>query len=230
MNLGDLIKSLVSRFSDDPTAASVVLSWLEDRQRWYASAVRYTERYGAGKHVVAKATGESIEEALGSLASELRWWLQPCVVKFVFHVVEEYDDAAPEDFGGYLAYEFPAPGDVVQLKWLDGRDAYRVRVKRVLVDDFVLRVEKFEDAVTQPPSVPQASTEKQKDAALTWDELVAEYGAANPGAPACTLLMEQVYDLAVEQKDRFQVMPDGTLTRRLKGALEVPAVAASDQR
>lgn len=145
MTLENLVKSAVARFAGDPSAASVVLSWLEDRQLWYASAVRYTEKYGCGKNVVAKGTGATLEETLGTLAAELKPYLEPLSVQLCFNVVEEYDDAAPEDFGGYVAGAVSAPGDVVQLKWLDGKDAYKVRVVRVLLEDLVLRVKKLED-------------------------------------------------------------------------------------
>lgn len=50
-----------------------------------------------------------------------------------YRVIEEYDDAAPEPFGfERIAIESaPKPGDVIMLHWLDGRDAYRVRVDRI---------------------------------------------------------------------------------------------------
>lgn len=138
--LQDLVKSVVARFKDDPTAASVVLSWLEDRQRWYASAVRYTEKFADGKHVVCRASGESLEETLGRLAAELEPYLSGSPISYQFTVVEDHGDGHVEQFGGYLAEKLPAPGDRVVLKWLDGTDAYPVQVKRVLLEDLVLKV------------------------------------------------------------------------------------------
>lgn len=151
MTLQELVKDVVARFAADPTAASVALSWLEDRQLWYASVARYTGKYAEGKRVVAKATGETMEACLAALVDALRRWLQPTGVKLLFTVIEEYDDAAPENFGSYLAEAVPAPGDVIQLKWLDGRDAHRARVESVLMDDLVLRVAKLEEAPALKP-------------------------------------------------------------------------------
>lgn len=144
MTLQELVKSLVSRFSGDPSAPSVVLSWLEDRQRWYASAVRYIEKFGCGKHVVTKATGDSLEETLGNLACELQPYLSS-TGSYQFTVVEDCDHFM-EEFGGYLAEKLPAPGDVVTLKWLDGTDAYKVRVVRVFLEDLVLKVRRLKGA------------------------------------------------------------------------------------
>lgn len=51
-----------------------------------------------------------------------------------YEVIEHYQDAAPEPFGHYLHPAGPQPkaGDSIMLKWLDGRDAYRVTVDRVV--------------------------------------------------------------------------------------------------
>ena len=53
-------------------------------------------------------------------------------VEFSFKVVEHYDDEAPETFGYEKLDHVPVPGEVIQLHWLDGREAHRVRVERVI--------------------------------------------------------------------------------------------------
>jgi hypothetical protein len=45
---------------------------------------------------------------------------------------------------------------------------------------------------------------------LTWDELANLYDKANSGQPARTLPMEQVFNWAEKQKDRFWVNPGGS--------------------
>lgn len=55
-----------------------------------------------------------------------------------FRVVEYSDGEPPETFGFVQLTSIPKPGDVVQLRWLDGRDAHGVRVDRV--NDFTLHV------------------------------------------------------------------------------------------
>lgn len=152
MTLEDLIRQLVAKYSDDPSAPSVVLSYLADRERWYASAIRYCRRYGEGKVVVCNATGESLEAVLASLASELGriWSLQASPLQFEFIVAEEYDSEPSEEFGSWTGPR-PVAGDVVQLKWLDGKDAYRVRVLRVNEEHLRLRVKALEVPVEVAP-------------------------------------------------------------------------------
>lgn len=150
MLLQELIQSVVLKYPDDPSAPSVVLSWLEDRQRWYASAVRYTEKFGRGKVVMCSATGESLEEALMLLASELYRirGLQESSVLFEFTVREEHEGpagTATDEFGGWVGPR-PVSGDVIQLKWSDGSDAYNVLVLRVDEERRVLRVKGVENA------------------------------------------------------------------------------------
>lgn len=51
-----------------------------------------------------------------------------------YKIVEHYsDDDAPEPFGFEClpAERQPRPGDVIMLHWLDGREAYLVRVDEV---------------------------------------------------------------------------------------------------
>ena len=49
-------------------------------------------------------------------------------VSWLFEVTERYDDGFKEAFGFTRLRERPVPGAIIQLRWLDGRLAYRVRV------------------------------------------------------------------------------------------------------
>lgn len=49
-------------------------------------------------------------------------------IEFLVEVKEHYSDEAPEAFGFVRFPHAPKNGDVVMLKWLDGRDAYEVTV------------------------------------------------------------------------------------------------------
>ena len=130
MTLEELVKSLVSKYPDDPSSPSIVLSYLEDRQRWYASAVRYTERYGEGRVVVARATEESLEAALGLLASELEriWALQQSQLQLAFTV---------KDLGNWTG-SLPTAGDSILL------NGSSVRVLYVSEEKLVLKVRRVE--------------------------------------------------------------------------------------
>ena len=59
-------------------------------------------------------------------------------IKFSLKIVEHFDDEAPETFGYELLDHVPAPGEVIQLHWLDGTEAHRVKVERVV--DMTLHV------------------------------------------------------------------------------------------
>lgn len=50
------------------------------------------------------------------------------MLAFGYHVIECYDDEAPEAFGTYVGSPDLQVGDEIQLKWLDGSDAYKVKV------------------------------------------------------------------------------------------------------
>lgn len=54
-------------------------------------------------------------------------------IRIEYRIVEHYDDEAPEPFGFELipARYVPKPGDVIMLHWLDGREAYQVKVDEV---------------------------------------------------------------------------------------------------
>lgn len=62
--MGELVKQIVKLFSEDPSAPSVTVSWLPDRQAYYASVVRYAERFGQGKYVVWSCSGPNLDECL----------------------------------------------------------------------------------------------------------------------------------------------------------------------
>lgn len=53
------------------------------------------------------------------------------MIVYGFRVIEHFDNDPPEPFGSVVLAATPRPGDIVQLKWLDGRDAYSVRVDSV---------------------------------------------------------------------------------------------------
>lgn len=61
---------------------------------------------------------------------------------YEYKVIEEYADEAPDDFGFHRFAEHPKVGDVVMLKWLDGRDAYQVRVTECSIQELKVRVAK----------------------------------------------------------------------------------------
>lgn len=68
--LGKLVRAVCAAFSEDQTRPSVTLSYLRTGQ-FYGSIVRYQERYASDKKVVFKATDETIDAVLKSLAQQL---------------------------------------------------------------------------------------------------------------------------------------------------------------
>ncbi len=59
----------------------------------------------------------------------------------VYDVIEHFDDEPPEPFGVYLRsmYEVPPKvGNVISLRWLDGRHAYYATIESI--DEFTLHV------------------------------------------------------------------------------------------
>lgn len=52
------------------TAPSVTTSWLADKKQWYASVCLYTESFGRGKKVIAKAMHEDLETAILNCSEE----------------------------------------------------------------------------------------------------------------------------------------------------------------
>lgn len=53
------------------------------------------------------------------------------ILKIQYSVIEHYEDDAPEHFGYVDLEAAPRVDDVIQLKWLSGKDAYQVRVYQV---------------------------------------------------------------------------------------------------
>lgn len=62
--LDQLCKRVTEMFSEDPSAPSVLCSWIADKEHFYCSVVRYSESFGRGKQVVHKATGATSREAV----------------------------------------------------------------------------------------------------------------------------------------------------------------------
>lgn len=66
--LPNLIKTAVAYYKQDPSAASVTMSWIERNQKWYASVVRYMASLGENKVVIAKAMASELKDCLSMLA------------------------------------------------------------------------------------------------------------------------------------------------------------------
>src|SRR5215472_6472957 len=76
--LKDLIRSCVEYYTYDPSAASITLSYLEDKKCWYASVCRYTASFGRGKETICTATGKTLDETILNLAQV---FLGTCLLK-----------------------------------------------------------------------------------------------------------------------------------------------------
>jgi hypothetical protein len=50
------------------------------------------------------------------------------MLEFVYRVIEHGGGEPPEPFGGYTGSPDVKSGDEIQLKWPDGRDAYKVKL------------------------------------------------------------------------------------------------------
>lgn len=57
-------RRLVQLFPDDPSAPSVTVAWLEEKQTFYVSLLRYTEAFGRGRTVVHNLQRPTLAEAL----------------------------------------------------------------------------------------------------------------------------------------------------------------------
>lgn len=69
--LDKLTKAVTAIYADDPSAPSVLMAWVESKQVFYGSIVRYRERFGGGKQVVIKADGSSTDEVIDKLCTAL---------------------------------------------------------------------------------------------------------------------------------------------------------------
>ena len=54
----------------------------------------------------------------------------PITILYEYKVTEHYDDkeSCPEDFGFVQLDHLAKVGEIIQLKWLDGRNAYKLLV------------------------------------------------------------------------------------------------------
>ena len=59
-----------------------------------------------------------------------------------FTIIEHYKNNAPEPFGFMLFESIPKIGAKVQLKWLDGSDAHKVRITAVSEVNLEIHVQK----------------------------------------------------------------------------------------
>lgn len=65
-----LIKAVCEKYRKDPSAPSVVSSWLAAERVWYASIVRYRSKYGEDKLVVCHAKDANLEATYRLLCFE----------------------------------------------------------------------------------------------------------------------------------------------------------------
>jgi hypothetical protein len=74
-------------------------------------------------------------------------------IEIAYSVIEHYPNAsdAPEPFGTYLhpaEHGLPKAGDVILLRWLDGRGAYNVEITEI--QEMTLHVVGSNKATTHP--------------------------------------------------------------------------------
>ncbi len=62
-----MLKTVAAAFPDDPSTAGVVVAWLSDKEVFYASVVRYSDRFGKGKYVHSAATSVDLASALSAI-------------------------------------------------------------------------------------------------------------------------------------------------------------------
>lgn len=74
------VVSVCRTYKDDPSYPSLVLSYIWSDRKWYASIVRYTEKWGKGKVVVMNVTSNYL---LVTLARLVLGWLGSISVKRV---------------------------------------------------------------------------------------------------------------------------------------------------
>lgn len=65
--LPDFIKAVVERFPEDPSAPSVVFSFLKDKNAWYVAVVRYKSKFGKDKFNVSSFMHEDLDYAITHL-------------------------------------------------------------------------------------------------------------------------------------------------------------------
>ena len=69
-SLEQLTKAAVEQYQSDPSAASVVVSYLMEKEVWYVSVCRYKARYGEQKVVVCNAQDADLSVAIHQCATK----------------------------------------------------------------------------------------------------------------------------------------------------------------
>jgi hypothetical protein len=72
-----LLQSITEKFPTDPTGPGVSLAWLADRKVFYASIVRFGERYAGSRRVVYSFESPSAFDALGRLLAAWENYVKP---------------------------------------------------------------------------------------------------------------------------------------------------------
>lgn len=70
--LAELTKLVADKFKDDPTVPSVVFAWLEAKQSWYISIVRYDEKFGKGKKVVSNFMNPDLDFTMSHMLNAFK--------------------------------------------------------------------------------------------------------------------------------------------------------------
>jgi len=65
----DLLADIARHFATDPTTAGITVAYLPDRNAYYASVCRYTERLGQGKVVVVKCVAVEYDQCIECLTA-----------------------------------------------------------------------------------------------------------------------------------------------------------------
>lgn len=71
-DLLDFSETLSELCKGDPSAPSVVISWLPDKQMWYLAVHRYLAPFGEGRVVVAKQISADLSLALSEIKSQIK--------------------------------------------------------------------------------------------------------------------------------------------------------------
>ena len=66
----ELLKSVQAAYAEDSSGAGLSIAWLADTEEYYASVVRYAERFGRGKQVICSARSADLESCLRGLREQ----------------------------------------------------------------------------------------------------------------------------------------------------------------
>lgn len=77
------------------------------------------------------------------------------MLMFEYHVVLLQGDQPPEDHGIEMLDHHPVPGKVIQLHWLDGREAGKASVSNVDPSSLRLYVQEIDGTATSAPMAPE---------------------------------------------------------------------------